>query len=58
MLISVAPIIVNTFVTHCHLVFYARDLEKSTVPCCDVGGLDIVGRSFNSTAAMLNSGAT
>jgi catechol 2,3-dioxygenase len=45
-------------VTLGHVVFYVRDLEKSTAFYRDVVGLDVAGRIFNGRAAMLTGGAT
>jgi len=45
-------------VTLGHVVFYVRDLEKSTAFYRDVVGLEVAGRIFNDRAAMLTGGAT
>lgn len=45
-------------VTLGHVVFYVRDLEKSTAFYRDVAGLEIAGWIFNGRAAMLTGGAT
>lgn len=45
-------------VTLGHVVFYVRDLEKSTAFYRDVVGLEVAGRIFNGRAAMLTGGAT
>lgn len=45
-------------VTLGHVVFYVRDLEKSTTFYRDVVGLEVAGRIFNGRAAMLTGGAT
>ncbi len=41
-----------------HVVFYVRDLEKSTAFYRDVVGLEVAGRIFNDRAAMLTGGTT
>jgi catechol 2,3-dioxygenase len=45
-------------VTLGHVVFYVRDLEKSTAFYRDVVGLKVAGRIFNGRAAMLTGGVT
>lgn len=45
-------------VTLGHVVFYVRDLEKSTAFYRDVVGLEVAGRIFNGRAAMLTGGST
>ena len=45
-------------VTLGHVVFYVRDLEKSTAFYRDVVGLEVAGRIFNGRAAMLTGGVT
>ena len=45
-------------VTLGHVVFYVRDLEKSTAFYQDVVGLKVAGRIFNGRAAMLTGGVT
>lgn len=45
-------------VTLGHVVFYVRDLEKSTAFYRDVVGLELAGRIFNGRAAMLTGGST
>lgn len=45
-------------VTLGHVVFYVRDLEKSTAFYRDVVGLEVAGRIFNGRAAMLTGGTT
>jgi catechol 2,3-dioxygenase len=45
-------------VTLGHVVFYVRDLEKSTAFYRDVVGLEVAGLIFNGRAAMLTGGAT
>ncbi|MCR4302459.1 MAG: VOC family protein, partial [Sulfuricaulis sp.] len=41
-----------------HVVFYVRNLEKSTAFYRDVVGLEWLGRIFNGRAAMLTGGTT
>jgi catechol 2,3-dioxygenase len=41
-----------------HVVFYVRDLDKSTAFYQDVVGLELVGRIFGGRAAMLSGGVT
>lgn len=41
-----------------HVVFYVRDLEKSTAFYRDVVGLTVVGHLFDGQAAMLSGGAS
>jgi len=41
-----------------HVVFYVRDLEKSSAFYRDVVGLNEIGRIFNSHGAMFSSGRT
>lgn len=41
-----------------HVVFYVRDLDKSTAFYRDVVGLERVGQIFNGRAAMLTGGST
>ncbi|MDH3309537.1 MAG: VOC family protein [Gammaproteobacteria bacterium] len=41
-----------------HVVFYVRDLDKSTAFYRDVVGLKLVGRIFNGRASMLTGGST
>ena len=41
-----------------HVVFYVRDLDKSTAFYRDVVGLEVAGRIFNGQAAMLTGGTT
>ncbi|GAB4510135.1 MAG: hypothetical protein Tsb0026_11490 [Sulfuricaulis sp.] len=45
-------------VTLGHVVFYVRDLEKSTAFYRDVVGLEVAGRIFDGRAAMLTGGVT
>ncbi|MEW6332536.1 MAG: VOC family protein [Pseudomonadota bacterium] len=45
-------------VTLGHVVFYVRDLEKSTAFYRDVVGLEVAGRIFNGRAALLTGGTT
>lgn len=45
-------------VTLGHVVFYVRDLEKSTAFYRDVVGLAVAGRIFNGRAALLTGGST
>ncbi|MBI5783262.1 MAG: VOC family protein [Gammaproteobacteria bacterium] len=45
-------------VTLGHVVFYVRDLEKSTAFYRGVVGLEMVGRIFGGRAAMLTGGVT
>ena len=40
-----------------HVVFYVRDLDKSTAFYQDVVGLELVGRIFGGRAAMVALGS-